>query len=148
MSEKLKKLDLPPVHKLHVYHISYLDAGGKEQEFVIRSVNKLDIPELLKKKEAEINGAALASAVRSYKVNTIMPGGETYADISSIGIGKMGDAKSEKIPSMETPKTIGSWEKISSIKITYVRQEKIPENKLDNPPLVQKDDFTGKVKLI
>jgi hypothetical protein len=148
MSEKLKKLDLPPVHKLHIYHISYLDADGRGQEFVIRSVNKLDIPELQKKKEAEINGAALASAVRSYKVNTIMPGGETYADISSIGIGKMGDAKSEKIPGMETPKTIGSWEKISSIKITYVRQEKIPENKLDNPPLVQKDDFTGKVKLI
>lgn len=151
MGEKLKKLDLPPVHKLHVYHVSYLDADGKEQEFVIRSANKLEIPELMKKKgvmEAEVSGAALAIAMRNYKVNTIMPGGETYADISSIGIGKMGDAKSEKIRSLETPKTIGSWEKISSIKIAYVRQEKIPESKLDDPPLVVKDAFTGKVKLV
>lgn len=148
MGEKVKKLDLPPVHKVNVYHISYLDANGKEQEFVIRSVNKLDIAELEKKKEAIISGEALATAMRSYKVNTIMPGGETYADISSVGIGKMGDVKSEKIPNFETPKTIDAWKAVSSIKITLVKQEKMSEKKLGQPPAVVKDEFTGKVKLV
>lgn len=123
------------------------------QEYAIQTANPLDFESLGSKKgsNAEITGKELVSALKSYKVNVLMPGIENFGKIYKISKREwQGKTFEEKEPVFggikKMMETLNEWESIPVVGIEFLGKEKVSKADL----LAFNNDvnpFTGKTKI-